>query len=92
MYGISFVHCVTRCFPVESRSLENIARGCAFADKAVAVMTNSEKRFLLYYWYATNIYSITGRHNRKKLPQCIELKVRERFPDQHFTGFRAADG
>ena len=88
LYGVAFIRCVTVCFPVNTRNLENIARICPFADQEVNQMNNSKKRFLLYYWYATNIYSITGRHNRKRMPPCLELKVREQFPDQHFTGFQ----
>ena len=32
----------------------------------VSEMTNSLKRNMLYWWYATNVYLVTGKNNRAK--------------------------
>ena len=44
-------------------------------------MANTHKRNLLYYWYATNIYSIRGRGFRRRLPVCLVDAVRAAFPE-----------
>ncbi len=52
-------------------------------------MTNSQKRCMIYWWYATNIYSICGKKNRMKLPDCLVNAVRKAYPepDGNYEGF-----
>jgi hypothetical protein len=75
-----FVRCITKCFPVQTRDLVAIALECYFATTDVDQMTNSQKRNLLYHWYATNIYTIVGKYKRKELPRCLVSKIREAYP------------
>ena len=44
-------------------------------------MNNRLKRFLLFYWYATNIYQYHGKGNRIILPLCLKSAIRARFPE-----------
>ena len=64
-YGINFIECITHTFNVDSMAIDDIMHGCYFVEgKYSETMTNKEKRFLLYWWFATNIYLVCGRHNR----------------------------
>jgi hypothetical protein len=42
---------------------------------------NNKKRFLLYYWFAVNVFGIRGQHNRRELPRCVVAKIRELYPN-----------
>jgi hypothetical protein len=66
---------------VNSKIVVEIARENPFCTMGVEEMENSHKRFILYYWYVTNVYSITGSKNRAKLPKCLVLAIRQRFPN-----------
>jgi hypothetical protein len=59
-HGIQFVACVTECIPVTDVFLTAVAKECVFTTKPVPDMTPKEKRFLLYYWYATSVYNLEG--------------------------------
>jgi hypothetical protein len=76
MYGVSFVQCVSKCIPVDSRDLENIAQECNFVTCPVKEIDPSRKRNLLYSWYATNVYSIRGKGCTAKFPFCLEVAIR----------------
>ncbi|EJK66323.1 hypothetical protein THAOC_12765 [Thalassiosira oceanica] len=86
-HGVHFIQCVTKCMPVSSVSLELVARDCCYATKAVAEMTNSEKRFLLYYYYATSVYQFCGKGNRVQLPECLIAAVRGLYPPEKNSKF-----
>lgn len=79
-HGVNFVVCLTQCVPVDSVSLTMVARDCVFANKDIAEMTQSEKRFLLYYYYATTVYQFHGKGNRVELLEYITYTTR---PIQH---------
>jgi hypothetical protein len=81
LYGVKFACCVTQCFPVNSKIVVEIARENPFCTMGVEEMENSHKRFILYYWYVTNVYSVTGSKNRAKLPKCLVSAIRQRFPN-----------
>lgn len=52
-------------------------------------MDNSDKRFVLYCWYATNVYSIRCKNKRAVLPLCFLLEIRALYPnaeDVPYTG------
>ena len=71
--------------------LEVIARDCFFVDRPIDEMTNEQKRFLLYWWWAVNVFSISGRANRQELPFCIRDKIRSMYPEDDatkYTGFK----
>ncbi|KAL7545350.1 hypothetical protein ACHAWF_015516 [Thalassiosira exigua] len=80
-HGVEFITCLTRCIPVQSVSLPSVARECVFVTKKHADMTPRDKRFLLYYYYATTIYQFHGKGNRVELPECLKRAVREHHPD-----------
>ena len=81
-HGVDFVVCITECIPVNSISLELIARDCVFATREVGEMSNSDKRFLLYYYYATTVYQFHGKGNRVELPECLKTAVRALYPPE----------
>lgn len=80
-YGVEFACCITTCIPVSSISLALVANNCVFATKEVSNMSQSEKRFLLYYYYATTVYQFRGAGNRVDLPQCLKESVRAAYPN-----------
>ena len=81
MHNVNFVVCLIECFPVDKVPLTMVARECVFATKDVFDMTQSEKRFLLYYYYATTVYQFRGRGNRVELPECLKSAVRALYPN-----------
>ena len=90
-YGVWFPDCVLKC--VKWPQIEDIQMNCYFAEKSTDNMTNKEKRNILYWWTAVNVYSIRGRGLRQELPSCVVTYVRNRFPeddDSKYTGFRIA--
>jgi hypothetical protein len=78
-YGLRFDRCVTECFPVDHLILTEIARSNPFVDMEVSQMENNNRRFILYHWYATNIYNMTGKGNRAKLPDCLIAAIRAKY-------------
>ena len=65
----------------EMPSLESIRSQCYFADKSVEQMDNKHKRFLLYWWWAVNVFAIRGKGMRSELPACIVRRIREMYPN-----------
>ena len=35
------------------------------------MLSNEQKRFVLFWWFSTNIYLTCGKNNRIELPNCI---------------------
>lgn len=60
-HGTSFVVCVCDAIPVEDLDLELVKEDCYFATDEFKDMPNPHKRNMLYWWYATNVYSICGK-------------------------------
>ena len=80
-HGIQFVVCVTECIPVADVSLTAVAKECVFATKPVPDMNPKEKRFLLYYWYATSVYQFRGKGNQVNLPNCLVWAIHALYPE-----------
>ena len=91
VYGLNTRNCLLRT--VGMPPLEQIRLNCYFADRSVNDMNNGHKRYLLYWWWATNIFCIRGSKNRQQLPDCIVNEIRRLYPspDQKHTGFVLAD-
>ncbi|KAL7547980.1 hypothetical protein ACHAWF_017086 [Thalassiosira exigua] len=81
VHGIDFAVCLTKAVPIENVSLPKVARECVFVTKELKDMDNRNKRFLLYYYYATSVYQFHGRGNRIDLPECLVSTIRHKFPD-----------
>ena len=64
-----------------------VARECVYANKDVGVMSQSEKRFLVYYYYATTVYQFRGKGNRVELPDCLKQAVRALYPNNQNIEF-----
>jgi hypothetical protein len=47
---------------------------------------------MLYWWYATNVYSLSGKGHRGKLPDCLEYAIKKHFPpednEEEYTQFK----
>ena len=92
MHGVSFIVCVCDAIPVEKLDLASVKEDCYFATDDLDVMSNSHKRNMIYWWYATNVYSICGKGKRKQLPKCLVHKIRQCHPSKEFSGFELTCG
>jgi hypothetical protein len=60
-YGVWFIGCVCDVLLVGQRYLATIKEDCYFAAVDLDEMTPSHKRNMLFWWYATNVYNISGK-------------------------------
>ena len=83
------IGCICELHPVQRLNLQTLKEDCYFAKDEVEQMTNSQKRCMIYWWYATNIYSICGKNKRRQLPNCLVKAVRDAYPeaDDIYEGF-----
>ena len=81
-YGINFVQCIRRIFVIEEMIIDALIPECPFVDRTLTSITmeNKCKRFLLYWWFSTNMYLVCGRNNRYKLPACLIEAMRVTYP------------
>ena len=93
-YGVNFIgQCICKEIPVGERKLDIIAEDCYLIDAPDGVdkLPNKSKRLMLYWWYATNVYSLTGKGNRGKLPDCLEYAIKKEYPEKSsadWTGYK----
>lgn len=90
VYGLRFLGCVCDVIPVADCNLATLKEDCYFATDDLAKMSNSHKRNMIFWWYATNVFSIVGKHKIGRLPLCLEYAVREAYPnpaDEPYKGF-----
>ena len=92
VYGIRFVNCICKCMPVDKCDLATIKEDCYFATNELDDMQPNHKRNMLYWWYATNIFSISGKGNRGKLPECLEYAIREAYPNPEGVQYKGHRG
>jgi hypothetical protein len=89
-----FSRCITELIPPQGLSLKEIMKTCPFASTAQlpSSLPTTKKRFLLFWWYATNVFGVHGKGNCMKLPNCLEKTIRELYPSEtgQYTGFREA--
>ena len=95
IYCINFVQCITKTFAINHIVLDDILVDCPFVndDKTSDTMINKDKRFLLYWWFATNISMTCGRHNRIELPSCLIEHIRELYPNaegEEYVGHKSS--
>lgn len=88
VYGIRFLKCVCVCIPVNNHNLKTIKEDCYFATDDIDDMPNNHKRNMLYWWYATNVFSISGKGKRGKLPVCLEYAIREAYPNPEGMSYK----
>jgi hypothetical protein len=81
IHGIQFGVCICKSYPVDNLVLSEIAKTCHFVTMPIAEMPNNFKRNMIYWWYATNIYLVCGKHNRVALPDCLVWEVRRCYPN-----------
>ena len=80
LHGVNFIgRCICEEIPVKDRDLSIIAEDCCMITKPVSELENKPKRLMLYWWYATNIYSIRGKGNRGRLPVCLEYAIKKQY-------------
>ena len=98
VHGMHFGSCITECIPVTSLNLQTVKEDCYFATDALDQMSASHKRNMVYWWYATNVYSIAGREHVERMPACLEYAIRDTYrnlPGVPYSGYkkaRRADG
>ena len=81
LYGIRFLTCVCDAIPVSKLDLDTIKADCYFATDEITNMEPRHIRNMVYWWYATNVYSIVGKHNIQQLPICLEYEIRKNWPN-----------
>ena len=81
LYGLRFLTCICDAIPVGGLKLATIKQDCYFATDDLNDMTNSHKRNMVYWWYATNVFSIVGKDNIGRLPVCLEYAIRSEYPN-----------
>ena len=91
LYGTRTILCVCRTNIIAKVNLQTLKDECWFANKEVEKMKNSEKRCMLYWWFATNIYAICGARKRAPPPECLVAAVRKQYsePDSKYRGYKA---
>ncbi len=82
-HSAKFVICITKYVPLDSISLDMVSWDYTFDDKDIKNMIPSDKRFLLYYYYATTVYQFHGSGNRVELPECLKTVIRSKYPNEH---------
>jgi len=92
MHGVSFVCCVCETIPMDKLDLVSIRENCYFATDQLDKMSNPHKRNMIYWWYATNVYSICGKGKRKQLPKCLVHRIRQCYPSEEYSGFELSSG
>lgn len=94
-YGIVLNYCLAEHYEANIKSgdfIEAIACGCPLVDRDVIDMEPHHKRFLLYWWFATNIYFVKGNKNRQELPPCVEACIKMTYPNHKgtpYVGFKS---
>ncbi len=78
-YGIRFLICVCDVVPVDRLDLETLKQDCYFVTNEIERMPNNHKRNMIFWWYATNIYSIVGKKNTTRMSLCLEYAIREKY-------------
>ena len=84
-YGVHFPTCVLAHVGIPDPN--DAARNCWFLDDGgFAAADNDEERMrwtrnVLYWYFATNIYSIYGSRNRAELPECLVTEIRRLHPN-----------
>ena len=91
LYGIRMVLCVCRTNCIAKMNLQTPKDECWLANKEVDKMSNSEKRCMLYWWFATTICAICGARKRALLPECVVAAGRKQYPepDGNYKGYKA---
>jgi hypothetical protein len=87
-----FIKCVCEVIPVNQRNLQAIKEDCYFATDNLESMSNSHKRNMIYWWYATNVFSISGKGTRGQLPLCLEYEIRKEFPNPDGVPYKGYKG
>ena len=86
-FGVNFIgRCICDEIPVGERKLEIIAEDCHLIHKPYSEFKDDKikpRRLMLYWWYATNIYSIIGKGNHGKLPDCLEYAIKKAYPEKN---------
>jgi hypothetical protein len=62
--------------PVANQDLTSIKRSCPFATgDSVNSLSPNQKRNIMYWWYATNIFLIYGKGNCGPLPEYLVYAI-----------------
>mmetsp|Transcript_32547 Transcript_32547/g.71433 ORF Transcript_32547/g.71433 Transcript_32547/m.71433 type:complete len:195 (+) Transcript_32547:712-1296(+) len=89
--GVNFFRrCICEECPVSSKDLKELQKVYFAADKEVdgpEGMSQSEKRNMLYWSYATDSYGWHGWSNRHELPSCLIFMIRMAYPNPKGTAY-----
>ena len=81
-FGVNFIgRCICDQIPLQDRNLETIAEDCYLITSDFENLKNKNFRIMLYWWYATNVYSLCGKENCGKLPDCLEYAIKKMYSE-----------
>ncbi len=82
VYGLNFHHCICDKIPIANQDLTSIMNSCPFAtcESAMDLLPN-EKRNMLHWWYATNMFLICGKVKCGLLPDCLVYAIHCEYPN-----------
>lgn len=78
-HGMIFHRCMLE--QLDFPSVADVAETCWGADEEVEHFTSSDKRYLMYWWFAATIYAVTKAGCRVQVPVCVEAKIRSLYPN-----------
>ena len=93
LYGLQFGSCVTECIPVTELNLQIVKEDYYFATDPLDEMSSSHKRNMIFWWYATNVYSIAGKGHMARMPPCVKYAIRyahRNLPGVSYSGYKMA--
>ena len=82
LYGQVFTsHCICEQMPVPD-DLDAVYDAYQGTTEPLESMSNSLKRNMIYWMYATDVFMVRGRGVRKPLPPCLVYCIRCKYPNE----------
>ena len=47
---------------------------------------------MFFWWYATNVFSISGKGHCEKMPECLEYDIRDNYPNADGVPYKGHRG
>ena len=61
---------------------------CYLTTDELNIIPNNHERNIVFWWYATNVYSIVGKGNTKRISICLEYAIREKYPNPDVVPYK----
>ena len=88
LYGQVFTsHCICEQMPVPD-DLEAVYDAYQGTTEPLESMSNSLKRNMVYWMYATDVFMVRGQGIRKPLPPCLVYCIRCKYPNDKGVSYK----